>query len=135
MSDHLTLVHDDGITRREFTLDAVLAILATCVITISDEACGSSSTPTTPTPVNDVVGSIATNHATPHSVTVTGAQITAGTQVALTLTAGQGSGASHTHTVTLTSADLNTLKNKGGVATETSSLDANHTHVVTFTQT
>jgi len=135
MSDHLILVDDDGITRRKFTLDAVLAILATCVITVSDEACGSSSNPTTPTPVNDVTGSIATNHATPHSVTVTGAQITAGTQVSLTLTAGQGSGASHTHTVTLTSADLNALKTKGGTATETSTNDSNHTHAVTFTQT
>ena len=135
MSDHLTLVDDDGITRREFTLDAVLAILATCVITISDEACGSSSTPTTPTPVNDVVGAIGTNHATPHSVTVTGAQISAGTQVTLTLSTGQGSGAAHTQTVTLTSTDLNALKTRGGTATETSSNDSNHTHVVTFTQT
>jgi hypothetical protein len=130
MSDHLTLVDDDGITRREFTLDAVLAILAGCVITVT-EGCG-SSTPTTPTtPVNDIAGNVATNHSTPHVVTVTAAQITAGNQVTLTLTGNP----SHTHTVTLTSADLNTLKTKGGVATETSSLDSNHTHVVTFTQT
>jgi hypothetical protein len=104
MSDHLTLIDSDGITRRAFTLDAVLAILAGCVITIS-EGCGSSSTPTTPTPVNDVVGNIATNHSTPHSVTVTGVQINAGSQVTLTLQA--GGNPSHTHTVTLPSGDLN----------------------------
>jgi len=136
MSDRLAATDSTrSLSRREFTLDAALAILATCVITITEEACGSDNNTTSPTPVNNVTGSIATNHATPHTVTVTAAQITAGTQVTLTLTAGQGSGASHTHSVTLTSNDLNALKTRGGTATETSTNDANHTHVCTFTQT
>ncbi len=39
--------HEPGsLSRRQFTLQAALAILAGCVITISDTACGSSSTTT-----------------------------------------------------------------------------------------
>lgn len=52
-------------TRREFTLDAALALLAGCVVTIS-EGCGKSSTsPTTTAPPVDVPAVIQTNHNPP----------------------------------------------------------------------
>ena len=127
MSDHLTLVDDDGITRREFTLDAVLAILAGCVITVT-EGCG-SSTPTTPTtPVTDIAGNVANNHATPHQVTVTAAMITAGNQVTLNI---QGQ-STHNHQITLTAANMTSLKNRTAVSTD-STTDNGHSHTVTFT--
>ena len=47
MSDRAeTLVLRHSLTRREFTLEAALAILAGCIITVSDSACGSSTSPT-----------------------------------------------------------------------------------------
>ncbi len=108
MSDRAeTLVLRHSLTRREFTLEAALAILAGCVITISDTACGSSTspTPTAATPV-DVNGVIAANHG--HSAVITGAQITAGSAVSLDI---RGT-ATHTHTVALSQADLTALKIK-----------------------
>jgi len=120
----------DGISRREFTLEAALAILGACVITIADDACGSSaSTPTNPTaPPADVNGTVANNHATPHIAIITGAQITAGSAVALNI---QGQ-ATHNHTLSITQGDLANLKNRVAI-TETSSTDSGHSHAVTFT--
>ena len=90
-----------SLTRREFTLEAALALLAGCVITISD-ACGGSTSPTPVTsgPPADVTGVIADNHG--HSGVITGAQITAGNAVTLSI---QGT-AVHSHTVSITQADL-----------------------------
>jgi hypothetical protein len=115
-------------TRREFTLDAALAILAACVITVTETACGSSSAAPTPaaTPVADVNGIISANHG--HVAVVTGAQITTGAAVSLDI---QGM-ATHKHTVAISQADLATLKSRQTV-TSTSSTDASHSHTVTFT--
>jgi hypothetical protein len=120
----------DHISRREFTLEAALAILATCVITIAEDACGSSSsTPTTPTaPPADINGVVAANHAQPHAVTITGAQIVANNALALNI---QGQ-ATHNHTLNISAAELTQLKNRQAV-TETSSTDNGHNHAVTFT--
>ena len=125
----------NALSRREFTLDAALAILAGCVITVS-EACGSSSSSTTapsppPAAPADINGVIGTNHG--HVAVVTGAQITAGGAVTMSI---QGT-AAHPHTVTLSQADFTALKNRQAVAT-TSSTDlsatfGNHSHSVTFT--
>ena len=117
------------VTRREFTLDGALAVLAGCVVTISD-ACGKSTTTPTPAPT-DVTGVIASNHN--HSALITGAQITAATAFTLNI---QGT-AAHPHTVSITQGDLTALKNRQAVTT-TSSTDAsntfgNHSHQVTFT--
>ena len=132
MSDRLAATETTrSLSRREFTLDAALAILATCVITVSEEACGSDKSTTTPTPVNDVVGNVAANHAQPHQVTVTAAQINGGNQLTLDIR-GQST---HNHTITLTSGNLNTLKTRGGTVTVTSTNDNQHQHDVTFTQT
>ena len=120
--------------RREFTLEAALAILAGCIITITD-ACGSSSSTTSPSSTTaaaaDITGVIGTNHG--HAGVIAGAQITAGNAVALNI---QGT-AAHPHTVSLTQADMTTLKNRQTVST-TSSTDASatfglHSHSVTFT--
>ena len=121
-----------SLTRREFTLDAALALLAGCVITISD-ACGG---PTGPTPVTsgppaDVTGLIADNH--DHSAVITGAQITAGSAITVNI---QGT-AVHGHTVSITQANLTALKNRQSVAsassTDPSTRYGTHSHTVTFT--
>ena len=119
-------------TRREFTLEAALALLAGCVITISD-ACG-SSTPTDPTPAAppaDITGLIGSNHS--HSAVITGAQITAGNAVTLNI---QGT-AVHSHTLSLTQADLTALKNRQSVTRDSSTDFSNafgtHSQAVTFT--
>ena len=116
-------------TRREFTLDAALAVLAGCVVTISD-ACGNSSTSPSSTPT-DVTGVISANHN--HSGTITAAQITAGSAFTLNI---QGT-AAHPHTVAITQADLTSLKNRQSITRESSSdLSATfgqHSHNVTFT--
>ena len=119
----------DGLSRREFTLEAALALLAGCVITVT-EACGSDS-PTSASPPADVNGVIAGNHG--HTAVVTGAQITTGSAISLDI---QGT-AVHHHTVSVSQADLQTLKNRQPVTHESSS-DASatfgtHSHTVTFT--
>lgn len=130
MSDRAdTLVLRHSLTRREFTLEAALAILAGCVITIADTSCGSSTSPTpaaAAAPPVDVNGVIAANHG--HIAVITGAQITTGSAVSLDI---RGT-ATHTHTVTVSQADLTALKIKQTV-TSTSTTDSSHSHAVTFT--
>ena len=114
------------LTRREFTLDAALAILAGCVITVS-EGCGSDSPSTpTPTPPADIAGVISANHG--HAATITGAQITSGGAFSINIQ----STATHPHTLAVSSADLTNLKNRQAVNI-TSSTDNGHQHTVTFT--
>src|SRR5512147_724595 len=100
--------------RREFTTDAVLALLSGVVILVSESACGGgSSSPTAPAPqpatggTSDEVGQISSNHG--HSAVVTGAQLLAANQVQLDI---RGT-ADHTHTVTLSHDDL--LNINGGM--------------------
>ncbi len=117
-------------TRRDFTLNAALALLAGCVITISD-ACGSDS-PTTPSnPPADINGVISANHG--HVAVVTAAQITTGSALALSI---QGT-ATHNHTLSLSQADLQTLKNRQPVTHDSTSDQSAtfglHLHTVTFT--
>jgi hypothetical protein len=132
MSDRVESFEPSSLpTRREFTLDAALALLGTCVITISD-ACGKSSTSPTPTtPPSDVNGVVSANHN--HSALITSAQITAGTAFSLNI---QGT-AAHPHTLSITQADLTALKNRQTVSrdstTDFSNTFGNHLHTVTFT--
>lgn len=116
-------------TRRKFTLEAALALLAGCVVTISD-GCGESSTSPTPTPPTDVTGVVSANHN--HSAQITGAQITAGSAFTLNI---QGT-AAHPHTVSITQADLTALKSRQSVTRDSSSDFSNtfgqHIHTVTF---
>jgi hypothetical protein len=119
------LEHSMLLTRRDFSLKAALALLAGCVITITD-AC-SSSNPTTPSPASgDINGNISENHG--HTAVVTAAQITASNAISLNI---QGT-ATHNHTVALSQADLQTLKNRQAVSRDSSN-DLAHLHTVTFT--
>ena len=119
-----------SLTRREFTLDTALALLAGCAITISD-GCGSSTSPTPVTPLADVTGVISANHN--HSAVITSVQITAASAFTLNV---QGT-AAHSHTVAITQADLTALNNRRSVARESSTdfsnTYGNHFHTVTFT--
>ena len=117
-------------TRRDFTLNAAMALLAGCVITISD-ACGSDS-PTTPSnPPADVNGVISANHG--HVAVVTTAQMTAGSALSLSI---QGT-AAHNHSLSLSQADLQMLRNRQSVTHDSTSDPSNtfglHLHTVTFT--
>ena len=129
--DTLVDSRSTSLTRREFTLEAALAILAGCVITISDTACGKDTpgTTTTPTPVNpsDVNGNVSADHG--HVAAITGAQITAGAAIVALDIRGN---ATHTHTLSISQADLTTLKNRQTV-TSLSTTDSGHSHTVTFT--
>lgn len=126
-------------TRREFSVAAAMAILSG--VTIQLTACGGSGTtaPTpapTPTPpptgggggggtAIDVNGAVGSNHG--HTAVVTGAQLSAGAAVQIQI---QGT-SDHPHTVDLTAADLTQIQ--GGTSlTKNSSMDASHTHTVTF---
>jgi hypothetical protein len=122
-----------ALTRREFTLEAALALLAGCVITVS-EACGSStsSSPASASPAPaDINGAVSANHG--HVAVVTAAQITATNAIALDI---QGTAAHH-HTLSLSQADLQTLKNRQPVARDSSNDQSAafglHMHTVTFT--
>jgi len=120
------------LTRREFTLETALALLAGCAIMISDEACGGNSTsPSDSAPPTDVTGSISANHN--HSAMITGAQITAANAIVLNI---QGT-AAHAHTVSISQADLMQLKNRQSVerdsTTDLSNTFGLHSHMVTFT--
>ncbi|MEP7306294.1 MAG: hypothetical protein ABJA98_12320 [Acidobacteriota bacterium] len=126
----MPLQDDTTLTRRHFTLQAALAVLAGCVITVSD-ACSNDS-PTTPSSsAADITGNISANHG--HTAVITAAQITATNAFSLNI---QGT-AAHPHTVALSQADLQTLKNRQAV-TRDSSNDVSatfgpHLHTVTFT--
>ena len=119
---------DTSLTRRQFTLDAALALLAGCVITVS-EACGSSSTsPTTSSSsTTDVTGNVSANHG--HAVTVMAVQITAGAALVGLNIMGQ---ATHNHTIAVSQSELLSLKNRQPI-TVTSTTDSGHQHTVTFT--
>jgi hypothetical protein len=111
------------LSRREFTLEAALAVLAGCVITV---ACDDDN-PNNPTPPANVNATFSANHG--HELTITSAQITAGNALQLTTT---GSTATHTHTVSLSQANLQTLVSRQPVSVESSN-DSFHSHTVTFT--
>jgi hypothetical protein len=123
-----------GMTRREFSLEAALAILSGVAITIT--GCGGSSSPAapsnptpaptpTPTPSGDKVGAISANHG--HSAVITAAELTAGNGFALDI---QGS-STHTHSVTLSNADIHAIAGNQQVA-RASSTTGGHDHTVTF---
>ena len=85
---------DNVLTRREFTVESALAMLATVAITIT--GCGDDSPPAAPTPATDKTGAVSTDANHTHTgSTITAAQFTAGNAITLTLTGA----ATHTHTV------------------------------------
>jgi hypothetical protein len=119
---------NDAITRREFTVEAVMALLAGVTITVS--GCGgsdNSSTPASPTPTasGDVSGSISANHG--HTATINSTQISAAGAITLNI---QGQ-ATHPHTVALTADEVRAIGARTRVS-KNSSTDDSHTHTVTF---
>ena len=104
--------------RREFGIEAALALLGGACITMS--GCES---PTEPSPV-DVTGAIDSNHG--HLVTITAAQLRAGGALELDIKGSAG----HTHTVSLSTVDLALIRNGGRVERE--STGTRHTHVIAF---
>jgi hypothetical protein len=118
---------DNVLTRREFTVESALAMLATVAITIT--GCGHDSAPPAPTlPATDKTGTVSTDANHTHTgATITAAQFTAGNAITLTLTGA----ATHTHTVALSQAELTQIS-AGTRVQKTSSSDNAHTHTVTF---
>ncbi len=117
--------NENSLTRREFTLEAALAILAGVTITIG--GCGSDS-PSSPSPTpssGDRTGTISANHG--HTATITSAQLTAGNTISLDIR-GQ---ATHPHTVAITQAEMVQIAGSQRVSKESTNNDA-HTHTVTF---
>ena len=119
------------IGRREFSRQAVVAIVSAATITIVDCGGDSSSPAPTPTPPpgggggGDVAGVVSGNHG--HSAVVTGAQITAANSVALDI---RGT-ADHPHTLDLSAAEVGMIGNNQTVSKPSSS-DDGHSHTVTF---
>ena len=118
---------DTLLTRREFTVESALAMLAGVTITIT--GCGDDDEPTTnPTPPSaDRSATVSTDAGHSHAAVVTAAQLTGGNAISVTLT-GQ---ATHTHTVALSQAELTQIS--GGTRVQkTSTTDNAHSHTVTF---
>ena len=112
------------LTRREFTLESALAILAAATITIT--GCGDDDDgPDNGPSGQGEVGTISANHG--HTVTLSTAQITAGGALQLTLTTGNG----HTHTIDLTAAQVVAIGQNQQVSVTSTTNDA-HNHTVTF---
>jgi hypothetical protein len=116
---------DNRLTRREFTVESALAMLAGVAITIT--GCGDDPAAPSP-PATDRTGTVSTdaNH-THGGATVTAAQFTAGSPITLTLT----NVGNHIHTVALSQAELTQIS-AGTRVQKTSSSDNAHTHTVTF---
>ena len=115
-----------AVTRREFTLESALALLAGVTITIS--GCGDDDSPSpapSPTPAASATGSVSANHG--HEAMITGAQITQAGALSLDIR-GQ---ATHPHTVQLTGAQVQAIGQRARVEVVSSS-DNNHSHTVTF---
>jgi hypothetical protein len=111
--------------RREFTVQAILALLSGVTITMS--ACGGDG-PIAPDPTpggSNVPGSISGNHG--HAAVITGAQLGAGNLLTLDI---RGT-ANHPHTVELTAGEVQQIAARQRVARE-SSTDDGHRHTVTF---
>lgn len=134
MSEIKTIVatYADGLSRREFTLEACLAILSGVAITISGSGCGgSSSSPTgpstnPPTASNgDKIGDISNNHG--HTATITAAQLAAGNAISVELTLGSG----HTHTLAVSADQIVAIAANQRVSGVSSTSEA-HNHTVTF---
>jgi hypothetical protein len=125
--------HENALTRREFTLEAALAILGGVTITIS--GCGSDSpaAPSSPSPSPSPppsssanrTGTISANHG--HAATISAAELTAGNAVSLDIR-GQ---ATHPHTVTITQAEIGQIAANQRVSKNSTTEDG-HSHTVTF---
>jgi hypothetical protein len=120
------------LTRREFTVESALAMLAGVTITISgcgDDDDNATPAPTpTPPPAADKTGTVSTDAGHTHTgAVITAAQLTAGNAITLTLTGAT----THIHTVPLSQTELTTIS-AGTRFSKSSSTDNAHLHTVTF---
>ena len=115
------------LTRREFTLEWVLAVLAGATITITGCGGDDNDNPgTSPSPqAGDKVGVISANHG--HTAFVTAATLASPTSVTINMRAQ----ATHNHTLTLTAAEVTSIAANTRVE-KISSTDDGHNHTVTF---
>jgi len=114
-------------SRREFTLQAVLAVLAGTTISVSGcgGGYGNSTGPSGELP--SMTGTVSANHG--HSAVLLGAQVVGGVAVNLNI---QGQ-ATHPHTVALSADEIGSLRRGQQLSKTSSTGDSNnHTHVVTF---
>jgi hypothetical protein len=118
------------LTRREFTVESAVAMLAGITITISGCGDDDNDAPTSPSPtVTDRSGTVSTDAGHTHTgAVITAAQFTAGNALTLTLAAGA---TGHTHTVALSQTEL-TQVSGGTRVQKVSSNDNAHSHTVTF---
>ena len=122
--------------RREFTLEAALALLGGTAITIS--GCGGGGSPTHntppasspggPLPPDDETAGISDNHG--HAAVIRSAEFVAGNAISLDI---RGS-ADHAHTVNLTANDLSSIR-AGNRVQKGCSIGLGHVHNVTFNPT
>jgi hypothetical protein len=114
------------LTRREFTVDWVLAVLAGATITITGCGGDDNNPGTSPSSqTGDKAGVISANHG--HSAIVTAATLASPTTVTINMRAQ----ATHNHTLTLTAAEVTSIAANARVE-KTSSTDDGHNHTVTF---
>ena len=118
------------LTRRKFTVESALAMLAGVTITISGCGDDDSNVTTAPSPTaSDRSGTVSTDAGHTHTgAVITAAQFTAGNAISLTLAAGA---TGHTHTVAMSQTEL-TQVSGGTRVQKVSSIDSAHSHTVTF---
>lgn len=110
------------LTRRAFTLESIMAILAAATITIA----GCSEADLGPSaPPGDKEGVVSNNHG--HRAIVTAVQLNSPN----TVTVDMRFRATHNHTLMLTATELAVIAENGQVI-KTSSTDEGHNHMVTF---
>lgn len=115
---------DTLLTRREFTLETALAILAAATITIT--GCGDDDNGMGPSPQSgDREGTVSANHG--HRAIITAAELNAASSVTLDMRFQ----ATHNHTLQLTQAEVMSIAANTRVV-KTSSSDDGHNHTVTF---
>jgi len=115
------------LTRREFTVEWVLAVLAGATITITGCGGDSNNSPgTNPSPqAGDKEGVVSANHG--HRAIVTAATLASPTTVTLDMRFQ----ATHNHTLTLTAAEVTSIAGNARVQKD-SSTDYGHNHTVRF---
>lgn len=121
---------DRELSRREFSVEALTALFAGVVVTVT--ACGSDGGPVNVGPGGggNEVGIISDNHA--HTATVLSAELTAGNAVTLDI---RGN-ADHPHTVSLSATEVVQIRDGQRVSkistTDPSAAFGTHQHTVTF---
>lgn len=114
------------LTRREFTVEWVLAVLAGATITITGCGGDDDGPGTSPSPQpGDRVGVVSANHG--HSAIVTAATLASPTSVTIDMRFQ----ATHNHTLGLTAAEVTSIAANTRVE-KISSTDDGHNHTVTF---